>query len=243
MERPPPYEPDAGPGAPKFHIRQASQNDAVAINNLHNHMVHKSARATSNGPVGVEKTKGSILKPPIPEIIQIVAVPITQPSTSGISGLVQKFKTYTIDKLEDSKGKVVDITAGIGILGYAILVPYTDGVAQGVRCYDRTARLYVSSLEESVVGPELYLDVNRALIDEAIERRCDRFKTVLTSMTFSEEEPGLVRWRAVLIDRGFDEVGRFRGVVEKWGKIMDRVFMQKDVETRDLKMVEVTKGK
>lgn len=83
----------------------------------------------------------------------------------------------------------------------------------------------------------MYWDVNRALVDEALERskeQGDRYKTVLTSSSFSAEEPALVKWREVLLDRGFVQVACLKGVLEKWGKVMDRIYLQKDVEVEPL---------
>lgn len=143
------------------------------------------------------------MDPNLQNLVQIVAVPIAQSNTgSGISSLARKFANYTIDrspeKHSSDKGKRVDITNGIGILGYAILLPYTDGIMGPTKCYDRTASLHVFSIEEKVIGEEMYWNVNRGLVDEALDRsreQGDRFKTVLTSTTFSDEEPALVRWR------------------------------------------------
>ena len=127
----------------------------------------------------------------------------------------------------------MDITNGIGILGYAILLPYTDGMKGPTKCYNRTASLHIFSIEEKVIGEEMYWNVNRGLIEEALDRIREqgyRYKTVLTSTPFSDEEPALVRWREVLIDRGFVQVACLKGVLEKWGKVMDMIYLQKDLE-------------
>ena len=38
-----------------------------------------------------------------------------------------------------------------------------------------------------------------------------------------------------MVDRGLVEIGRFKDVVENWGKAVDRVHMQKDVEVEPVK--------
>jgi hypothetical protein len=162
---------------------------------------------TGRQPPSLALIKSAILDFSLQNLVQIVAVPIPLPASIGISDLVNKFKNYTIDKapiVSDVKGKCPDISAGISILGYAVLLPYADGLTGNVKCYDRTARLNLSSVDESVLGEEMYRNVNRALVDEAIERsreQGDRWKTVLTSTTFSEADWRVTNQRTKMSNR------------------------------------------
>lgn len=237
-ENPPPYEPEpvasktadtdtsattkASP-TPLFHIRQTIPKDAAAVHRCNEKFGAHSPRATRETSASLDVVKKSIVDPSIQNIVQIVAVPITPPNHGAlnISGLVRKFKNYTVDtkpKSAEHKQKDPDITNGMGTLGYAILIPYIESIGILTKCYQRTATLYVYSLEQDVLGDEMYWDVNRALIDETLERsreQGDRYKTVVTRSSFSEDEPALVRWREVLLDREFTQVGHLKGVLKK----------------------------
>lgn len=46
----------------------------------------------------------------------------------------------------------------------------------------------------------------------------------------------------MLIDRGFVQVACLKGVLEKWGKVMDRIYLQKDLEVETVEEVSKMGG-
>ncbi len=238
---------------PSFHIRPAVPSDASALFNLEEHFIQHSIRATADNPGPLSSLESLLPKLPIPNSIILVAIPtiegVSKPhrwyhrdkpaAESAVNYTVENVDTLVANyKAAKKAGKAAkdSVPTFPGILGEAWLCPFIETAPTrtvGRSCYDRTATLALTIVVESLLGHELWHAVHVALIDEVFSRvgeYAPRYKTVTTTTTFSEKDHTLVKYRDILLEGGFEQVGRYREVVEKNGFLLDRISLQRGVD-------------
>lgn len=112
-----------------------------------------------DAPQEISTIKTGILTTPVPNIIQLVAVATTQPKSNskGISSLVQKFASHTIERTSNAKAS--------DILGFVHLIPFMAGGSMLITrsAFDRTASLILNTLGETELGYDLWHAVTAGL--------------------------------------------------------------------------------
>ena len=112
-----------------------------------------------------------------------------------------------------------------GILAYLVLYHYEKR-----ECCRRTAIMRTSIVEESVLGVELYHAVLSALIDATLSASHEKeegYKTVVVNVPFRDDQPALIAYRDVLLDNGFEQVGRLKVVLETKGVLLDQLLLER----------------
>ena len=67
-------------------------------------------------------------------------------------------------------------------------------------------------------------------VEEVCSRARDegnRYKTVIMTMTFHEDQPSLLAYRDVYLEAGFVQKGRLSEVVQKGFLLLDRLYLQR----------------
>lgn len=243
------------------------ETDASARQNLDQHILQYSLRATSDALSDISTLKKLYRTPEAPKLIQLIAVSGASSPCSDTAGTskpivstrnrwreifcgsrrskpeeekpalpinVYEAKDYIVEEEEvtESKGSVTNSALYQGLLGIVLILPFMEGGRRAMSCYARTCTLVVLSAEESVLGTKLWHAVNSALIDEAMSRCRERekgFKQMIVATPFHECQPTLVSFRNVLLEKGFEQVGLHKEVLEKKGILLDRIHLQREL--------------
>lgn len=198
-------------------IRPVTLDDAPSIAALDRHVIQFSLGATRDTPSSLDDTVRYIkaLKAATPpSLIYLVAehqgAPLSFNGTSLPHELGEK-------KRQHSK-----------FLGYVVLAPYSGGRGAPRSCFAKTASMYVTVWEDDVIGPELGNSVRKALASEAaIVAREKHYRSIVFDTMAGRDQSELQRVVGAYHDVGFEQVGLLKGIMEKHGQLLDRVFLQK----------------
>lgn len=202
-----------------FHVRPVNIQDANGLADLFRREWEHSLGATIDEPSSLAQIKSMISNVSRftgPELLFLVADSgETHPAATGI-GLRERLGIPTGSGSRD-------------LLGWVALTPYEKSARS---CFDRTATMSLTSLEGSPLSLEHRRAVVTALIRAifaACQERGARYKTVVITTAFREDQPQLQEHVYVLQEEGFRVVGMLENVIEKDGLLLNRMILQRDV--------------
>jgi len=208
---------------PSFYVRPGEKSDIPGVMAFDQHLMKHSLRSTLEIASDAELT-GSMF--PGPDHKRKLGLVATSPDDALVGKGSVKASTYIVDGLDPAKA-VAPARAYKGLLGYSTVSPYRRPSDQR-KAYDRSAKLFVYTVEPDVLGPRLWKAVNTALIEAALAR-CRAtlsYKNIVTLFGFRDDQPEMVALRDLFVELGFEQVGLIKEIYEKDGVLLDLVTLQ-----------------